>query len=164
MKICIVCGKPYTGRNKYTCSRACWAKYRQHTRKCVVCGAKFYVPPSADTVTCSQECSRINRQRLAAEGKCDNGLERAHEARANDPRFQPNEQNISAKDWIVQAPDGTIYKCRNLMNFLREHSDMLDGTVQQAWDGIAKIKYSMQGKRKNPVHQWKGWRLLEWGN
>jgi hypothetical protein len=69
---------------------------------------------------------------------------------------------MHAKTWCIQAPDGQIYECRNLMLWLEQHADMLDGTVRQAWDGITKIKYSMQGKRKNKSYQWKGWRLIEW--
>jgi hypothetical protein len=71
---------------------------------------------------------------------------------------------MHAKEWVIQSPDGKTFRCRNLKLWLREHEDMLEGTVKQAWDGITKIKYSMQGKRKNMSHQWKGWRLLEWGD
>ncbi|MEK8128636.1 hypothetical protein WMW72_12035 [Paenibacillus filicis] len=74
------------------------------------------------------------------------------------------ETHMHAKEWVIQSPDGEIYRCRNLKNWIREHIDMFDGTLNQAWDGIVKIKYSAQGKRKNPVSQWKGWRLLEWGD
>lgn len=84
------------------------------------------------------------------------------ESKATLPIFQPDERNMNAKCWVIQAPDGQIYSCRNLKHWLRQHEDMLDGTVQQAWDGISKIKYSMQGKRKNPCYTWKGWKLLSY--
>jgi hypothetical protein len=116
------------------------------------------------TVTCSLECSRIHRQNLHAKGVYAGTLEKAHEVFPAHPLTGRFETNINAKTWIIQSPDGQIYECRNLKNWLREHVDMLDGTVEQAWDGIAKIKYTMQGKRKkNKSHQWKGWKLIAWG-
>ena len=42
---------------------------------------------------------------------------------------------------------GRFYECRNLLNWCREHADLLDNSPRQAWDGLTKIKYSMQGKR-----------------
>ncbi|RJE88639.1 hypothetical protein D3P07_11640 [Paenibacillus sp. 1011MAR3C5] len=71
---------------------------------------------------------------------------------------------MHAKEWVIQSPTGEIFKCRNLQNWLRENSHMYDGTLTQAVDGIMKIKYSAQGKRKKKVSQWKGWRLLEWSD
>ena len=79
------------------------------------------------------------------------------------PILQPDECHANAKTWIIQAPDGHVYEVRNLKAWLREHADMLDGTPGQAWDGLAKIKYTMQGKRQNPSRQWKGWRLIQSG-
>lgn len=67
------------------------------------------------------------------------------------------------KVWQLKSPDGEIYECHNLLKWLKEHGDLLDGTIQQAYTGITKIKYSMQGKRKNPCFQWKGWKLLACG-
>lgn len=160
---CSICGKPL-GRNKNACSRACYSILRQHTRECVICGTLFPTPPSAETVTCSPACSTANRKQLAAAGVNDTGLQKAHERLPESPLTGRFETHIHAKEWVIQSPDGRIYKCRNLKNWLREHEGLLDGTVKQAWDGITKIKYSMQGKRKFKSSQWKGWRLLEWGD
>lgn len=71
---------------------------------------------------------------------------------------------MHAKEWVLKAPSGEVFHCRNLKQWLREHADMLDGTVNQAWSGIASIKASALGNRKKKVSQWKGWRLLEWGD
>ncbi|MEK3876808.1 hypothetical protein [Paenibacillus sp. FSL M7-0420] len=74
------------------------------------------------------------------------------------------ETHMHAKEWVIVSPDGKTYRCSNLKHWLREHEHLLDGTVTQASDGIRKIKYSLQGKRKNKSYHWKGWQLLEWGD
>ena len=102
--------------------------------------------------------------RIYKSGKYDEALKKAHKAIKTSPLTGHFETHSNAKTWKIQAPNGEIYECRNLMLWLDEHSDMLDGTVRQAWIGITKIKYSMQGKRKNKSYQWKGWRLLEWAD
>lgn len=162
IKICPICSKPL-GRNKYTCSMACWAIFKSTPKVCVVCGNAFNDPASNMTVTCSDKCSTLHRQQLHANGVYDGFLEKAHEVSKNHPLTGRFETHMHAKTWRIQSPSGEIFECRNLKNWLREHEDLLDGTVAQAWDGITKIKYSMQCKRKNKSSQWKGWKLLEWG-
>ena len=159
---CPICGKP-KGRNKNTCSMACYAAWKTQYKICIVCGATFADPQSNPTVTCGPDCSRQHRQELYTKGINTAALKKAHETLPFRPLTGPFVTNINAKDWIIQSPSGQIYECRNLMLWLRNHSDLLDGTPEQAWDGIAKIKYTMQGKRKNPSHQWKGWRLINYG-
>jgi predicted nucleic acid-binding Zn ribbon protein len=164
IKHCLVCKKEYKGRNKYTCSMACFAIYKSHKKKCVVCGREFYDSPSNDTITCSTKCSTIHRKHLHEQGVYAGTLEKAHVVAKTNPLIGRFDTHMHAKTWRIQSPDGKIHECRNLLNWLREHEDILDGTVRQAWDGITKIKYSMQGKRKFKSYQWKGWKLLEWGD
>ncbi|MCB2308883.1 hypothetical protein LGL08_20640 [Clostridium estertheticum] len=161
---CPVCGKIYKGRNKYACSMACYAMLKTNKKVCIICGKEFNDPKCNDTVTCSKECSAANRKNPELINKNLVSLEKAHEVVSIRPLTGPFETNINARAWRIQAPSGEIFECRNLKLWLREHEDMLDGTVAQAWDGITKIKYTMQGKRKNKSHQWKGWQLIEWGN
>ena len=161
-KLCPICKLRPLGRNKYACSMACFAIYKTQYKTCVVCGRKFKNPKSNDTVTCSLKCSRLHRQQLHNDGVYDDSLKKAHEAAKTNPLTGRFETNVNAKTWKIQAPDGTIYVCRNLMLWLEQHSDILDGTPRQAWDGITKIKYSLQSKRKFKSYQWKGWKLLEW--
>lgn len=162
-KSCPVCDKPL-GRNKHACSLACYAELRQNYKMCVICGKPFPDAKANDTVTCGEKCSTENRKRLHASGKYDGTMEKAHAVAATLPHTGPFETHMHAKEWVIQSPTGTVYRCRNLKLWLREHADLLDGTIQQAWDGITKIKYSMQGKRKNKSFQWKGWTLIEWGD
>lgn len=159
---CPICGKP-KGRNKNACSMECYAKLKTNHKTCIVCGATFADPQSNPTVTCSPKCSRQHRQALYEAGTNTAALAKAHEMLPLRPLTGRFDTHIHAKDWVIQSPDGKIYECRNLKLWLRDHAELLDGTSDQAWDGIAKIKYTMQGKRKNPSHQWKGWRLISWG-
>lgn len=142
---------------------SCYAKLKTNYKTCVICLTEFPDSPSNMNKTCSEDCSSENRKRLAAVGVNDNALKIAHQMAATSPLTGRFETHMHAKEWVIQAPNGEIFKCRNLKNWLREHDDMLDGTVSQAWDGISKIKYSMQGKRKKHLYQWKGWRLLDYG-
>lgn len=159
-KLCPVCKINPLGRNKNCCSRACYSTYRSHFKTCVVCGNSFQDPPSNGTITCSRECSAENRRRKP---EIMAKLEKSHIAIHTHPLTGRFETHVNAKEWVIQSPSGEIFRCRNLKLWLRDHENLLNGTVKQAWDGITKIKYSIQGKRKYPCYQWKGWRLLEWG-
>lgn len=131
---------------------------------CVVCGKPFNCPPSSEKVCCSRECSHILRERRIKAGIYTDSIHRANRLTRLNPKMQRGTENRNAKAWRIKSPDGTVYECYNLLDWLRRHAYMLDGTPQQAWDGIAKMKYSMQGKRKHPSSQWKGWNLLAWGD
>ena len=162
---CPVCGKD-KGKNKLTCSQKCSTEYKSNKKICVICGAEYRCPPTDYVKTCSAACRKALRQKVFAERKGDymEAFEKGLEASRASPLHQRDENNIKAKEWVLQSPDGKIYACRNLLNFIRENAEMFDGTIRQAWDGITKIKYGLQGKRKSRSSQWKGWRLLEWGD
>jgi predicted nucleic acid-binding Zn ribbon protein len=157
-KECPVCGKDI-GKNKYVCSMRCYAIFKTKPKTCIVCGKPFKY---SNNTTCSKKCSLVNRQKIYDKGTYDEALKKAHETAPLRPLTGRFETHCNARKWKIQSPDGNVYECRNLKLWLRNHADMLDGTVKQAWDGITKIKYSMQGKRKKS-YQWKGWKLLEWG-
>jgi hypothetical protein len=147
-------------------------------RKCVICGMEFNVPPSSKKVTCSDPCrreraSRVNlgskhpwsessRAKLSERGQTENLL-KGTIAALESPLSGPFESNINALDWVIRSPEGTTYTVRNLNLWLRENADLLPGTPEQARAGIMQIKRSRLGKTKRSVNQWKGWRLLEWG-
>lgn len=158
---CIMCGKP-KGRNKFFCSKFCEAKYRQHQRICPVCGKQFNASPANDNVCCSPECSSIHRKQLHKDGKYDAAISKWQKEKEKFHAEHSGEKHINAKHWEIQAPDGKIYDCQNLMYFIRKNPNLFDGTSKQAFDGFSKIKASIQGKRKNPCYTWKGWRLISW--
>ncbi|MNC21862.1 hypothetical protein D3C75_698480 [compost metagenome] len=132
-------------------------------KTCIICGTEFQAPPSAATVTCGPECSVENRRRLAASGVNDDALQKAHAAIPNSPLTGRFETHVNAKEWVIVSPVGQEFRCRNLMLWLREHEDLLDGTPKQAFDGFARMKQTALGRRKKGlVYQWKGWKLKSW--
>ena len=163
-KPCPVCGKPI-GRNKLTCSWACNSALRSNRKNCVICGREYLCSPANDVKTCSPECSTELRRRIAGRNADINAqaLEQAHAAYATSHICQPDGNHFNAREWTLQAPDGQKYTFRNLKNFIRENAELFDGTVDTAYRGIVNIKRGMQGKRKRPAYQWKGWKLIEWG-
>lgn len=158
---CVVCGKP-KGRNKKACSMSCYVLLKQNYKTCIICSSVFPSPPSANVKTCSPACSTVNRKRMAEQGVFNSALQRAHKRLPHSPLTGRFDTHMHAKEWVIQSPNGDVYKCRNLLKWCRDHEHLFDGTARQAWDGFTKIKYSAQGKRKRPINQWKGWRLLEW--
>lgn len=161
MNKCINCGKP--ARNKF-CSRACFAKYRQNYRTCIVCGKKFPVPKANSKYCCSDECSSLHRKQMHESGIYDHVTEKMLKAKEKHAQEYQGELHWNAKNWVIQSPNGKVYECRNLHDFIRQNPDLFDGTLKQAFDGFIKMKQTAQGKRKKcKSYQWKGWRLLQWG-
>lgn len=89
-------------------------------------------------------------------------------AAQNSPLAGKRESNIHAKEWVLIAPDGQVYRVRNLYNFVRENTHLFapvdtiwkrrggkrgtGGEYCNATAGLANIK---GGKAKS----WKGWKL-----
>ena len=162
--LCPVCGKD-KGRNKIACSWACNSALRSNKKECVICGKEYLCPPTNYVKTCSKQCSSALRTKINKEKAVYNeALVTARANLAESPIFQPDENHVNARTWVIKSPSGEVYECRNLMNFIRENAELFNNEIRQAWDGITKIKYSMQGKRKFKSSQWKGWTLIEWGD
>lgn len=159
-KYCLVCGKELTGRQKKFCSKTCMGLGKQGYKTCVVCGKIFKDSASNGNRCCSKECSKIHRQNLHKTGVYDQALGKMHRNLNKKLDEIGKENHWITKHWVISSPEGRIYECNNLLNFIREHQDMFDGTVKQAYDGFQKIKASQEGKRKRPTTQWKGWHLI----
>lgn len=155
-------------------------------KRCVVCGAEFYAPPTSKKITCSRDCSAVRKgqthkgihtswseesrkkrsETLKAQGLTDQAKKALEKAQAL-PESQRGEQNREAKVWLLIDPSGNIHRVVNLKNWAREHADDFD-TVQSAKDrervahnvstGFRQIALSMRGKR-GPISTYKGWRL-----
>lgn len=146
-------------------------------RHCVICDAAFVASPSDKKVTCSPRCRserarRVNtgrarrwsaekKAKLASRGQSAN-LKKGTVAAKMSPLSGPFETNQNALVWVIRSPEGETYTFRNLNLWLREHSEMLPGTVEQARAGLMQIKRSQQGKTKRSVNSWKGWTLVGW--
>lgn len=159
---CVICGKP-TGRNKYCCSMLCYSKFRQHYKVCPICGKVFPSPPTETVKTCGNpNCSKQYRSQLHSSGTYDASVGRWQTGKDKFWAEHTGEKHVNARHWVIQDPDGNEYEFDNLAFWAREHADMLPGSPRQFADGIRIIKKSFLGKRKRAVHQYKGWRLIDW--
>lgn len=162
-KKCLGCGRVLIGRNKMFCSQECRMKYLRNMKRCVICGKEFHAPPSSLKETCSAECESENRRRNGKENPVYAiTLAMAHEAAKTNPNTAPVETNRGAKSWVIVSPEGKKYEINNLALWARDHEEILPGSARQFADGIRKIKQSIQGKRKRPAYQYKGWTLESW--
>ena len=147
---------------------------------CVVCGRPFDCPPSDKTVTCSKECSRINksqthkgksnrwsddsRKKLKDLGQTDN-LRRGTDAAKKSFRSGRFETNINAIDWHLISPEGKHYHFHSLNFWLRENCRELFGIEPDsreflsARSGLSGAKRAMLGGRYGCT-TYKGWRVI----
>ena len=157
--LCKVCGKPLN-RGKIYCSHACRAAAQRQYKTCVVCGKRFWCPPSDLSVTCSPECSAEHRRQMESGAENTKAMIAAREEYV---KAVAPENWQTAKFWVIRDPSGKTHECKNLRNFFREHQDLIDASPEAAAQGIVTIKRSMLGKRKkNPSYTWHGWTLLAW--
>lgn len=138
-------------------------------KTCPICGRQFPCPPSDKTVTCSPACSRIHRSRMhkgkrnvwpeeskarvRLNGRSVNLLLGTAAAQAS-PRSGAYVTNVSARHWILKAPDGMTYEFDNLNEFIRRHPEWFVNprSARSALTAVAT------GKRN--VGQYKGWQVL----
>ena len=157
--ICAVCGKPVQRWRAKYCSYRCAGLARQNYKTCIVCGKQYPCPPTDGVRTCGPDCSAELRRRQASElGHTD----RIAEARERHVAETAPEDWQTAKQWVLKSPDGVVYTCKNLINFFREHQNLIDCKPNTAARGISSVKQTMLGTRKNGALHWKGWTLLSW--
>ena len=58
------------------------------------------------------------------------------------------ELHPNAKYWVIKSPEGKVFMCTNLKDFIRTHLDMFDGTMLQAYNGFVKMKQTAKGIKK----------------
>lgn len=141
----------------------------QSTKICPVCGKSFRCPPSSKTVTCSKACSSIHRsrvhvgkhnvwsadsrRRLSASGQTANLLRGTAAAKAS-PHAGAYTTNVSARHWILKAPDGQLHEFDNLNHFIRSHPDWFTNPHSAS----TALSAAATGKRN--VGQYKGWQVI----
>lgn len=151
----------------------------RNQKNCVICGAKFFSPPSDKVVTCSKACrseraARASRQNT---GKRTWSKEKI-EARKNDPRIQARmellqpiatakalenpmqqrgPQNRESKIWTIYPPESEeAITVTNLLHWARENyglfepgSDDIDATAKRICGGFQAIAQTIKGNRGN---------------
>lgn len=146
-------------------------------KTCLICGSQFTCSPSDKIVTCSPLCRRERarraklgksqkwpdsaRKKLSLKGQSEN-LKKGTQAAMDSPFAGSFETNKQALIWTIISPEGVKHEVRNLNLWIKQNTDILPGTPDQAHAGFMQIKHSIQGKTKRQVSQWKGWRLIDW--
>ena len=157
-------------------------------KRCIVCGAEFNAPPSSKKITCSKECSVIRkrqshagvsnswsseaRKKWSAKQKAGGfsaNAQRGVAAALALPEGQRGPQNRGSKHWVLIDLDGHEHHVINLKDWARRNAELFD-TVTDDNDrervanniksGFAQIVRSMQGKRKDTIRTYKGWRVI----
>lgn len=153
-------------------------------RKCVICGKDFKCSPSDKTVTCSKECSRINkiqkhkgkrnewsensRENLRKLGQTEN-LRKGTEAAKKSPNSGRFESNVNAIDWHLISPEGKHYYFHSLNFWLRRNCLELFGVDPDSREflnvraGLSGAKRAMVGKNYGCT-TYKGWQVIPTDN
>ena len=125
-------------------------------RTCVVCGKEFKCSPSDKIVTCSKECSRINKS-YTHKGKSNKWSEESKEKLRHKGRTANLEKGTEAntKIWKLTSPEGRIYICKNLALWCRNNSILFGFEVFKAVSlDIPHIKVGKQRllRKKNTIY------------
>lgn len=149
-------------------------------KQCVVCGKEFKCSPSDKIVTCSKECSRINksrthigksntwteesRKKLSEQGVTAN-LKKGTEAAKKSPKSGRFETNINAHGWHIVSPERNHYIFRNLFKWARENCDLFglektEANAKKIARGILHAKAGTLGKPYANTCTYKGWEVI----
>lgn len=152
----------------------------RNQKKCVVCGALFYAPPSSKKVTCGDECRRVRKVWIYLHDKRPTAVREAISAAkkgirpptydafiaANkaSPYTQRGEQNSAAKWWRIRNTEtGDEYAFTNLQEFVRNNPDLFgaetDENIYRICRGFYTIKRNF--KRGASCITYKGWQIIE---
>lgn len=161
---CPVCGREFTCERKERtyCSRGCVNRARgRNSETCVVCGKTFFKPASQKAKTCSSACYKILLSRKARAQDLS-AMQKGHK---NSPRTASTIENSSAKEWSLKAPDGTVYRFKNLNLFVRTHKDLFLTSdlgerkfTPRAAAMLSCLAPWRREKMRKKLFSWKGWR------
>ena len=154
----------------------------RNIKKCVVCGAQFYAPPSSKKITCGKECSRVRKLKTHAGQRCKEKTKAAISAANKGKRpptytsfvaankasekTQRTEMNSAAKWWKIRNIDsGEEYEFVSLSNFIRTHPELFDvdaaddTAVHRVCAGFHTIKRNL--KTGKSCITYKGWQIID---
>lgn len=168
------------------CYQALARKSSRNKKICVFCGKEFESPPSAKTVTCSNECRKEyakirnsgrkmpeeakRKISLAAAGRDMTDLQIiATSAAMRSPKSGRFITNINAMDWHLISPDGKHYHFHSLNLWLRENGRELFGCEPDSREfnnvriGLEGAKRAALGKIQT-TNTYKKWRVVPTGD
>ncbi len=130
---------------------------------CEICSARVSVqqthnrpPKTCGRIACVSELKR--RSRLSS----PRDVNRLRAIQCS-PTTGPFSTHFAAKDWSLQAPDGSIHKFRNLSLFIRDNLELFDpqDTMVRGKGGTnANVYLGRLRPRPDKPHwsEWNGWR------
>lgn len=130
-------------------------------RKCVVCGHEFKCSPSDKTVTCSKECSRLNKSKTHV-GKRNVWSQESREKLKKLGQTENLKKGTVSQEkiWILTSPEGKRYTCKNLRAWTRSHCDLFG--LDTSEENAQKIAGGLsQAKRGKSVATYKDWTAEE---
>ncbi len=135
---------------------------RRKLKPCRGCGAMYWGRKHG---YCSPECGEAARAEHLARAEI---TEAVKAGLAASPITQRDEKNHGAKNYSLLAPDGTLYRFRNLAHFVREHHHLFapedvapnparpTSLICRATVGLGQLRPGRKLRRK--TESWKGWR------
>ena len=156
----------------------------KNQKKCIMCGAIFYAPPSSKKITCSKKClcarrSAVLTGRIRSEQE-RNALSRAAIERGkpksynafilanqSSPKCQRGEMHNAAKKWKIKNIDtGEEFAFTNLSQWVRNNinrfmrlSDDIDTDVNRISHGFYTIKKNFI--KGNNCITYYGWQIID---
>ena len=90
------------------------------------------------------------------------------EGHRTNPRTASTPENYRAREWSFSAPDGTVYRFKNLNLFIREHRELFPPellTERRETPAVASRLSALapwrREKMKKKSISWRGWRWAE---
>ena len=163
-KVCQTCGHEFSCKKfaeRTYCSRSCANRARgKNLETCVICGGKFFKPASYQAKVCSKKCLKelLSRKALAQD------LSKMREGLRTNKRTGSTPENVHAKNWSFRAPDGTVYRFKNLNLFVRNHKELFPSELLEERNHtprvaalLARLSPWRQEKARKELKSWRGW-------
>ena len=167
-KVCPICGREFTCKRfkerKY-CSKSCKNRARgRNSETCVVCGRVFFCPASHGGKVCSNDCLKLLLSRNASK----QDLSAMREGYRTNPRTASTPENVHAREWSLRAPDGKVYRFKNLNFFIREHRELFPPELLIERRGTPAVANKLSAlapwrreKMRKKSFSWRGWTWAE---
>ena len=167
-KNCPICGREFTCKKfaeRTYCSKSCTNRARgRNSETCVVCGKTFFKPASQQAKTCCESCYKILLSRNASA----QDLTAMREGYRTNPRTASTPENVHAREWSLRAPNGKVYRFKNLNFFIREHRELFPPEFLTERRGTPAVASRLSAlapwrreKMRKKSHSWRGWTWAE---